>query len=125
MSAEARRVNPAPADESAVFDRALLDRYTMNIPELAAEVVELFLRQLPETLAMIERAATPADWKLATHTLKGSAASIGACRLRQLASELEGLDVTADDGVRQLRLQTLKAAAADFREAAGESFPKP
>ena len=50
-----------------------------NMPE--AEVVGLFLGQLPATLALIEAAETAADWKLATHTLKGSAASIGARRL--------------------------------------------
>lgn len=102
--------------EPAVFDRAHLAHYTMNIAELEAEVVGLFLVQLPDTLKAIAAACSAEDWKLATHTLKGACASIGAKRLHALAVQLEATSFDAESDVRQLRLKALEAAAQEFRD---------
>jgi HPt (histidine-containing phosphotransfer) domain-containing protein len=109
-----------------VFDRAYLNHNTMQNQALAAEVLGLFLIQLPAMLEALDAAATAAEWAFATHTLKGAAAVIGAQRLRLLAAELEGTDFQDDHNVRLLRIQAVKAAAAEFRQAAqGEASPGP
>lgn len=123
MSANSNAATVAGPEASEVFDQAHLAHYTMNIPELAAEVVGLFLTQLPSTLAMIETAASTADWKLATHSLKGASASIGARRLQKLALELEDLGFDGDRDVRALRIQVLKAAVVEFRETVAQIYP--
>lgn len=113
---------PAESDQHAtapeVFDRALLNHYSMNDQKLAAEILELFLIQLPSMLAALEMADSETAWNFATHTLKGSAATIGALRLQSLAVELDAMPFLAEDNIRLLRVQAVKAAAADFQQAA-------
>ena len=111
------------AADSAVFDRLGLEHNTMHDQRLAAEVLGLFLAQMPATLQLLDEAVTAAEWKFAAHTLKGSAAAVGAQKLHNLAACLEGLAFPGDAGLRLLRLQGLKAAAAEFREAARSSYP--
>ena len=109
-----RSISPGESP-SDIFDRAHLAHYTMNSIELETEIIGLFLAQLPHTVTMLEKAGTAADWKLYTHTLKGSAASIGARRLHSIAIELEAMSEETDYNVRNLRLQSLRAAVAEFR----------
>lgn len=99
-----------------VFDRAHLAHYTMNAADLEREIIGLFLLQIPSTLEMIEAAETAAEWKLATHTLKGAAASVGAKRIHFLAAGLETMSADADVNVKTMRLRVLKAAVAEFRQ---------
>ena len=108
--------------DGAVFDRLGLEHNTMHDQRLAAEVLGLFLAQLPATLKLLEEAGTPLDWKFAAHTLKGSAAAVGALRLQNLAACLEVL-AFADVPLRLLRLQGLKAAATEFQTAARAAYP--
>ena len=107
----------APETAPTVFDCAHLLHYAMQDQALAQEVLGLFLVQLPAMLTALEAAAGPEDWHFATHTLKGSAGSIGALRLRKLAAELESMPFEAGDPVRLLRIQAVRAAAAEFRAA--------
>jgi HPt (histidine-containing phosphotransfer) domain-containing protein len=113
--------NERPADgpkiPSEVFDRAHLARYTMDSADLEREIIGLFLLQLPSTIEMIEAASTQADWKLATHTLKGAAASIGAKRIQTIAIELEALPLNEGCNYRLLHVDALKTAVAEFIEA--------
>jgi len=109
--------------EPAVFDRAHLAHYTMGDQGLEAEIISLFLAQLPATIEMIEQAQTPAEWKLATHTLKGSAAAVGAFQLRDIALSLEGLPVNADPAIRAPRFAALSRAVAVFREQIRAVYP--
>jgi HPt (histidine-containing phosphotransfer) domain-containing protein len=88
----------------------------MQNADLEREILGLFLTQLPRTIALIEAAQSNADWKLYTHTLKGSAAAIGARRLQSIAIDLEVLGFEGDLQIRALRLRVLQAAAAEFRE---------
>jgi HPt (histidine-containing phosphotransfer) domain-containing protein len=78
----------------AVLDREHLSHYTMGNERLAAEIVGLFLAQVPSILVMLRSATSPEDWKLATHTLKGSAVAVGAMRIARIAAELEKLDIS-------------------------------
>lgn len=114
-----------PEADSAVFDRLGLEHNTMHDQRLAAEVLGLFLAQLPATLQLLDEAATTADWKFAAHTLKGSCMAVGAQKLQNLAACLEVLAFPGDPQLRVLRLQGLKAAAAEFREAARSAYAMP
>jgi len=98
------------------LDLEHLSHYTLGSEELAAEIVGLFLVQMPSILAMLRSATSPADWKLATHTLKGSALAVGAMRIARIAGELEKLDV-ADWEARQPLVDALDAEVAAVREA--------
>lgn len=117
-----RRPKRIPASLEAVtegvaaLDREYLAHYTMGNEELAAEVVGLFLVQMPSILARLRSATSPADWKFATHTLKGSAQAVGAMRIAQIAAELEKLDIT-DGEARQPLVAALDAEVAAVREA--------
>ena len=112
-----------PEPDSAVFDRLGLEHNTMHDQRLAGEVLGLFLAQMPATLKLLDEAATAADWKFAAHTLKGSCAAVGAQKLQNLAACLEVLAFPGDPQVRLLRLQGLKAAAAEFAQAAHRAYP--
>lgn len=104
------------------FDRTHLMAQAMQDDVLAAEVLGLFLAQLPQLVEALAAAETPDDWRSAAHALKGAAASIGAPRLQALAAELEMAESSPADPVRQLRLQAVRAAALAFRAAAREAF---
>ena len=114
-----------PETDSAVFDRLGLEHNTMHDQRLAAEVLGLFLAQLPATPRLLDEAATATDWKCAAHTLKGSCMAVGAQKLHNLAACLELMAFPGDADVRLLRLQGLKAAAAEFREAARTAYAMP
>jgi HPt (histidine-containing phosphotransfer) domain-containing protein len=119
------RASEAAGTAAEVFDRTLLHEYSMQNQELAAEILELFLIQMPHMLEALQTAASQAEWNFATHTLKGSAAAIGALRLQNLAAELETMPFPGNVNVRLLRLQALQAAASDLRRAARQAFPGP
>ncbi len=85
MAARKPKQSNGRRNRPAVFDRAHLSHYTMHSADLEREILGLFLTQLPATVSAIETAETAADWKLATHTLKGSCAAVGARRLHDIA----------------------------------------
>jgi HPt (histidine-containing phosphotransfer) domain-containing protein len=72
---------------------------------------------------MIELAETAEAWKLATHTLKGAAAAVGAKRLQDIAASLEALEPGMPADQKAVHLQALRAAAAEFRLEAGKIYP--
>jgi len=109
--------------DSAVFDRLGLEHNTMHDQRLAVEVLGLFLAQLPATLQLLDEAATAADWRFAAHTLKGACAAVGAQKLQNLAACLEVLAFPGEVQLRLLRLQGLRAAAAEFAQAARRAYP--
>ncbi|MCA3561995.1 MAG: Hpt domain-containing protein [Aestuariivirga sp.] len=114
-----------PGAGSAVFDRLDLEHNTMHDQQLAVEVLGLFLAQLPVTLQRLDDAATAAEWKFAAHALKGASGAVGAQKLQNLAACLETLAFPGEPGVRLLRLQGLRVAAAEFAQAAGSAYPLP
>jgi HPt (histidine-containing phosphotransfer) domain-containing protein len=120
-----RASEAAGAAAAEVLDRTLLNEYSMQNQELAAEILGLFLIQLPHMLEALEAARSQTEWNFATHTLKGSAAAIGALRLQKLAAELEAMPFPGDGNVRLLRLQAVQAAASHVRQAARQAFPGP
>ncbi|MBC8037807.1 MAG: Hpt domain-containing protein [Rhizobiales bacterium] len=123
MSTRSKRITPAAASRRTVtLDRAHLAHYTMENPDLEREIIALFLQQLPATTAMLKAAGNQADWKLAAHTLKGSAAAVGAARINALAVELEKCVFGAAPSVIKDLLAALDRAVTQFRKAAGRIY---
>ncbi len=123
MPASNNRPASGAGPAAEVFDRALLTEYSMQDQDLAVEILGLFLVQLPVMVSALETADSQSAWSFATHTLKGSAATIGALRLQSLAIELDAMSFHPMDNVRLLRVQAVKAAASDFQQAAREAYP--
>jgi hypothetical protein len=121
MSVNPNRSAEAAETAAEVFDRLHLNSYSMQNQELAAEILGLFLLQLPAMLQALDEAVGESGWAFATHTLKGSAALVGARKLHLLAAELDSMAFPGDPNVRLLRVQAVKAAAAEFRQAAGQT----
>lgn len=101
-----------------VFDRAHLVQYTMDSPELEREIVGLFVAQLPAILERLLNVSSSADWRVATHTLKGSALAIGACKIGDLAKKLEPISGLEQSEKRKKLLSGLVRAVNEFDEMA-------
>lgn len=111
MRADVQTVDPA------IFDQAFFRRYTMDNRDLEVEIIGLFRRQLPALIKQMRRAIDPYDWKLASHTLKGSARAVGATRLGEIAVELEEL-IEANASAREPKLNELETCVSDFETVA-------
>jgi HPt (histidine-containing phosphotransfer) domain-containing protein len=71
------------------IDHDHLRRYTMGDQQLELEILDLFAGELPKTLGSLRAARTDMDWKVAAHTLKGSARAVGAWRVAAAAVAAE------------------------------------
>lgn len=121
MGAGKKRKAAPPEEETAVvLDRVHLARYTMENAELEREIVALFLEQLPSTLNLLKAASSAADWKLAAHTLKGSAAAVGAMEINRVAVELEARSFAA--GASGQLISEAERAARRFEEFCRQTF---
>jgi HPt (histidine-containing phosphotransfer) domain-containing protein len=105
-----------------VFDRAHLAQYTMDSPELEREIVGLFIAQLPAILERLLNVRTQADWRIATHTLKGSALAIGACKIGDLAKKLEPIDGLEQSEKRKKLISGLVRAVDEFDDLARQLY---
>lgn len=112
-----------PAEFSAVFDRPHLARYTMDNADLEKEIIGLFLQQLPSIVTMLEEADSPEAWKLAAHTLKGSAAAVGARAIHESAVDLERIDVYVNVKIRLSLLAGLRARVDRFQAVIRTVYP--
>jgi len=90
---------------AAAIDRAELSRMTLGDRSLEREVLQLFERQAGLLLARMHEGEPAAVASLA-HTLKGSAASIGASGVQMAAARVE--QASADE--RKAALDRLAAA---------------
>ena len=91
------------------IDRAHLAAQTFGDADLAAELLGLFADQCRRILPRLADAALPAqDRADLAHTLKGSAASVGADRVRDLSAAAETALRGGGDGA---------AAVADLEPA--------
>lgn len=107
---------PAEGLGGEPIDHAYLGRFTQGNAELEREVLELFAAMMPRYLEDLRAAATAKAWKDAAHTIKGSAAAVGARRLARFAEMAEGLDVEA----AQERAETGREEAVGAVTAAAE-----
>ncbi|MFT3987575.1 Hpt domain-containing protein [Aestuariivirga sp.] len=112
----------ASAGDAEVLNRAHLAHYTLDNAELEREIVALFLEQLPVTIAAMENAKTATDWKMAAHTVKGSAAAVGATRINAIADELEAHAANRRSSTAQALMMDMQEAAEQFRAVAKRIF---
>jgi HPt (histidine-containing phosphotransfer) domain-containing protein len=94
--------------ESEVLDRAHLARMTFNDRNLEREVLQLFVRQA-ELLMQRIHGSEPAAIATLAHTLKGSAAGIGA---DQVARAAEAAELSASRTPRECGLAVDQLAEA-------------
>ncbi|NJL07906.1 MAG: Hpt domain-containing protein [Methylacidiphilales bacterium] len=87
--------NSAPAADRPV-DLVHLSRVTFGDRALEREVLGLFVRQSAIQLDRLKEAHTAQAFGAAAHTLKGSAAGIGARHLAAVAAEAEALAARHD-----------------------------
>ena len=105
----------APQSSSArPVDFEHLARYTLGEEALEREVLELFCKQSVLYLEQLRAATSDTDWKLAAHSLKGSARAIGAWSVAQAAERAEA---PHGDGLAQFRSARIDEIAASLREA--------
>lgn len=104
----------APQAGEFPVDLQHLRRFTFGDRGLEKEVLELFLAQLPHTIAALSSACNERDWRIAAHTLKGSGRAVGAWQIAGLAEEAERL---ADARSRTTASQTV----ARIEQAASEA----
>ncbi len=117
-SRTAQEMHAASGPGSAeAIDRDYLARFTLGNAALEREVLELFASQLPLYVRQLKSAQTSREWREATHTIKGSAAAVGARRLSNIARMAEQLDI--ESAVAMSTDQRAKATAA-VSEAADE-----
>ncbi|MEQ1718528.1 MAG: Hpt domain-containing protein [Hyphomicrobium sp.] len=92
-----------------------LRRYTLGDASLEREVLDLFLGQLPQTIAALGAAASEKDWKMAAHTLKGSGRAVGAWRIARIAEQAERSDGIANPARVAETMDLLADAAHEAR----------
>lgn len=98
---------------AAILDRGHLARMTLGDRALERELLELFDRQAMILLARM-RAADPVSLPALAHTLKGSAAGIGAHAVVAAAARAERT-VGASAGERQAIIEHLSGSIAAAR----------
>lgn len=90
-------------DPSPVLDPAALERLNrIGGQEFLIEMVELFLEHAPQRLVSANEAFAVGDLETvyrAAHSLKSTAANVGAVRLQTLAAELEERAAAGDVAV--------------------------
>lgn len=104
----------APID---VTDRPLdlvhLARQTLGNKDLEQEVLALFLRQSVLLAKQLDEARDAQSFRIAAHTLKGSAQGIGAWRVAKAAQSLESLSSERDGPAARAARAGLDAAVAE------------
>jgi HPt (histidine-containing phosphotransfer) domain-containing protein len=93
------------------IDRGFFARFTRGDVALEQEVFALFCAQMPVNLQRL-RAASGRQWRDAAHTIKGSAAAIGAFRLAAAAERAEMID-SANPAAREDAINSVGTAADD------------
>jgi hypothetical protein len=104
----------APPAPRPPIELAQLRRFTLGSIDLEQEILSLFAEQAPLMLAALVRAATEHEWRDATHTLKGSSASIGAWLVAEAAAagELVTHDSSQWPAIRQAAAAAVSASLA-------------
>lgn len=99
------------------IDLEHLSRYTAARPETTRDLLILFRDQAETWLSRMSPAGDAAEWKMAAHTLKGSARAIGAWPLAELCERMEELAGANDASfaTRQELLQQLRTEVERVR----------
>jgi HPt (histidine-containing phosphotransfer) domain-containing protein len=98
-----------------VFDCGILESSTMNDRGLQIEVLGMFRTQLSDVIRQLDDCLPETDWRFVAHTLRGTAAAVGATEIAVLA---EGWQAG-----RPLSSDTLDLARQRFEDAIQTVLP--
>lgn len=117
MEMDAHTTQCSYADRRAKCDRQVLDlthleQYTSGDETLERELLGLFKEQISAQFAAIVDAQTADDWKMAAHTLKGSARGVGAVGLDVAAQTLEEIGFAAPEAGKLAAIAAVKDEVA-------------
>jgi len=118
---------PTTQQDNAVFEMDACLQRLGDDQQLLAELVDVFLEHLPERMCTLHQAAKENDVEVAamtTHSLRGSSANVGACRVKEAAGQLEdrlraGLTVSLSD------LGVLEEALDEYSRVVRQRWPGP
>jgi len=111
------------SSDTPLWDRAGMLERLMDDEDLAVQIAEAFLDDLPERLAALERCLADQDAPGVTmqaHTIKGAAANVGAERLRAVAGDLEAMAGAGDLEAVSAGLPGLREQFDRINDAMGE-----
>ncbi len=118
---------PADAAGPGAVDRDVLEQLQVSLgaesPAIIAEIIDLFLEDLPLQIAMIEegvRDGAAVVVQRAAHTVKASAATVGAHGLATQSQALEDLVRRGDLGAAGAQIRILKATSVAVMAALQE-----
>ena len=104
---------------SDAIDLDYLRRFTLGNAALEEEVLRLFPITRPYTWSSFAHAKSTKAWAEAAHTIKGSAAAIGARRLASVAEMVERLDIESaaarDEDFRDQAIEAVAGALEEVR----------
>ena len=119
-----RVAQPEPASFAGVLDPATVDQLRMLAetasPDLLHKLEASFARDTPVRLQALRTAVEAGDAEALTfnvHTLKGSAANLGAIRMVATCQALEDLPARPDRAALERLLSALEGQAADAQAA--------
>jgi len=102
-------------DDKPVLDEGALDRLRdWGGEKLVTQMIRLYIENSHTRLSQIDAGLEPGgelrDAELAAHSLKSSAANVGAARVRAISAEIEdAAEREETDSVRELRDRLAKA----------------
>ena len=117
----AAAVQAAEVDTASVFDMQDLTRRLMGAEDLLCSILAGFIKALPQYLNAIRAAHAQQDTEAlrrSAHTLKGSAANVGANALRAVALQIEQAGETGNFNAAAAHIETLERQAALFVDIA-------
>ena len=106
---------PALASDRPI-DLVHLSKYTMGDKDLEREVLNLFATQSSLYLERLRDAEDDRSWLEAVHTLKGSAAGVGAWQVATYAGKVERLEGEARTAVCGTAIEKLSQSVAEVNQ---------
>jgi len=106
---------PAVASERPI-DLVHLSKYTMGDKDLEREVLNLFATQSALYLDRLREAEDDRSWLEAVHTLRGSAAGVGAWRVATYAGKVERLEGKDRNDISGAAIDELSQSVAEVNE---------
>jgi HPt (histidine-containing phosphotransfer) domain-containing protein len=95
-------------------------------PDIVIELIEMFLDDLPESLAKLRAAVASGEAKAierAAHSLKGSGANLGVVRIAAICAEMEAKARSGSPEEAGSMLSQLEAECERVRQALGSMQP--
>jgi len=91
------------------IDLVHLAKYTLGDSALEAEILGMFAHQSQVYFGQLEKASTVKEWHAAAHTLKGSAKTVGACHIADLAESAEKISDVDSTDAKAVILQKMRS----------------